>query len=570
MNIKKIAVLIVISGVALAIAGFWFWEKNPYSKDTLKLEIFGPESVSIFEEVEYTVKYKNNGNVRLEEPRLTFEFPEYTLMPISSEQENQEQNSLKRMEIESEELGDIYPGEEKTFKFKGRLFGKEGDVKTAKAWLSYNPKNLNARYESATTFTTIIESIPLTFDLDFFSKVEAGRSFKFYLNYFSRLNYPLTDLGINIEYPQGFEFLESNPKSLGKNEWEIPLLNKAEGGRIEIEGRLLGEVREQKIFSANIGVWQEGEFITLKEITRGVELTRPHLSIFQRINGNDKYIAKSGDLLHFEIFFRNISEEPFTDLFLVTRLDGSPFDFNSIRTDSGQFSKGDNSIVWDWRDVSELRFLGQGEEGKVEFWINLKDWKTNSPQEKNFLLKNNVLVSQIKEEFETKISSKLVVSQKGYFQEEVFGNSGPIPPKVGEKTTYTISWQVKNYYNDVKNAKVKAVLPPNVELTGEIFPEEEASKFAFDQISREIVWRVGDSQTLEAGTGVFSPASNISFQVALSPNSDQKGKTAQIISEAEIKGEDQWTETIIEGVSSAIDTALPDDSTVSEKQGIVE
>lgn len=559
---KKFIFIIIILCIALGAAGFWYWQRNPYSKEILKLEILGSEEAAIFQEVEYTVKYKNNGNVRLEEPRLIFEFPEYTLL---------EEGLSRRQEIGPEELGDIYPGEEKTLQFKGRLFGKEGDIKTAKAWLSYRPKNLQARYESATTFTTEIKSVPLTFDFDLSSKIEAGRDFKFSLNYYSSLDYPLSNLGIKIEYPSGFEFLGSDPQGLAKTEWEVSLLNQAEGGRIEITGKLSGEVKEQKIFKATLGIWQEDEFVLLKEITRGVEITRPRLFVFQQINGQSQYIANPGDLLHYEIFFRNIGEEPFTDLFLVATLGGRGFDLETVKADSSQFKRGDNSIIWDWRDVPKLRFLGQGEEGKVEFWINLKDeWEISSPQEKNAILKNTVLISQIKEEFETKINSKLAISQRGYYQEEVFGNSGPIPPKVGETTTYTIIWQAKNYFNDVKNVKVKAVLPSNVRLTGKIFPEQESSKFAFDIQSREIIWMVRDNQVMETGTGVLNPAPNIAFQVALTPTSGQKGKVLPIIKEAIITGEDQWTESFIEGKTSAIDTTLPDDLTVSSGQGIVQ
>ncbi|MBZ9577465.1 hypothetical protein KJA13_00290 [Patescibacteria group bacterium] len=559
---KKFIFIIIILCIALGAAGFWYWQRNPYSKEILKLEILGPGEAAIFQEVEYTVKYKNNGNVRLEEPRLIFEFPEYTLL---------EEGLSRRQEIGPEELGDIYPGEEKTLQFKGRLFGKEGDIKTAKAWLSYRPKNLQARYESTTTFTTEIKFVPLTFDFDLSSKIEAGRDFKFSLNYYSSLDYPLSNLGIKIEYPSGFEFLESDPQGLAKTEWELSLLNQAEGGRVEITGRLSGEVKEQKIFKATLGIWQEDEFVLLKEITRGVEITRPRLFVFQRINGQSQYIANHGGLLHYEIFFRNIGEEPFTDLFLVATLGGRGFDLETVKADSSQFKKGDNSIIWDWRDVPKLRFLGQGEEGKVEFWINLKDeWEISSPQEKNAILKNTVLISQIKEEFETKINSKLAISQRGYYQEEVFGNSGPIPPEVGEATTYTIIWQAKNYFNDVKNVKVKAVLPSNVRLTGKIFPEQESSKFAFDIQSREIIWMVRDNQVMETGTGVLNPAPNIAFQVALTPTSGQKGKVSPIIKEAMITGEDQWTESFIEGTDSGIDTTLPDDSTVSSGQGIVQ
>ena len=118
---KKLIFITIILGVTVGAAGFWYWQRNPYSKEILKLEILGPEKAIISQEVEYAVKYRNNGDVRLEEPRLTFEFPENTVLEMG--------DSL-RIEKGSDELGDIYPGEEKTFKFKGRIFGKEGDART--------------------------------------------------------------------------------------------------------------------------------------------------------------------------------------------------------------------------------------------------------------------------------------------------------------------------------------------------------------------------------------------------------------------------------------------------------
>ena len=515
---RKIIIIIIVLAVILGIAGYWYWQKNPYSKEILKLEILAPEKVAVAQEIEYIVKYKNNGDVRLEEPRLIFEFPEYTFL---------EQGVSRRIEIGPEELGDIYPGEEKTFKFKGRLLGKQGEVKTAKAWLNYRVKNLQARYESATTFSTTIDSLPLTFDFDLSSKVEAGRDLEFSLNYFSSMDYSLTGLGIRIEYPDGFEFLESDPKGLDKTEWEIPFLNKAQGGRIEIMGRLSGELREQKMFKAAIGVWQDDEFIVLKEITKRVEITKPQLSIFQHINGQNNYTANPGDSLHYEIFFRNISGEPFKDLFLVVFLDGSGFDFDTIKSELGRFQQGDSSVIWDWRDVPNLKFLDEGKEGKVEFWVNLKDdWAISNPEEKNAILKNSILISQVKEEFETKVNSKLEISQQASQEGDI----------------YTITWQAKNYLNNVKNVKVKATLPPSVNLHGDISPESESSKFAFDSGSREIVWMVGD---MEAGTGIFNEAPNISFRVSLT-----SGQT--IINKATITGEDQWTESFVQGEASKL------------------
>jgi uncharacterized repeat protein (TIGR01451 family) len=557
---KKIIIASAVLFLVVAIAGLWYWQKNSYSKDALKLEILAPSEATIAQEIEYIVKYKNNGDSQLEDPKLIFEFP--------SNSQTQEGGLIK--EVGASEIGAIYPGQEQTIKFKCRLFGKEDEIKTANVRLSYSPKGLKARYESSTTANVKIKPIPITFDIELPSKEEAGRDLGFSLNYFSSLDYPLTNMRIKIDYPDGFEFLESTPKALDKNEWEVPLLNKSQGGRIDIKGRISGQEKDQKIFSATLGLWLGDNFISLKEINAGTEIIKPSLSVFQRINNSDNYIPQPGESLHYEIFFRNIGEAPFNNLFLTANLDGAFFDFDSIKTTSGKINKGDGSIIWDWRAVSELAYLDQGEEGKVEFWINLKDDISSSNNlSRNAILKNKVLISQIAEEFANKVGTKLFLAQKVFYSDEIFGNSGQFPPKAGESTTFTIVWQAKNYYNDLKNARVKAVLPKNVFLTGKIFPEDQVQKFSFDSASREIIWRIGDDGSMPAGTGVSTPAPNIAFQVSLVPDYTQAGRTAPIIGEAKISGEDLWTGSYVEESSSAVNTTLPDDKEVADHSGII-
>ena len=75
--------------------------------------------------------------------------------------------------------------------------------------MSYKPKNLNASYESTTSLATIIKAVPLTFDFDIPSRVQPNQEFDFSLNYFSRLEYPLSNLEVKVQYPAGFEFISS-------------------------------------------------------------------------------------------------------------------------------------------------------------------------------------------------------------------------------------------------------------------------------------------------------------------------------------------------------------------------
>ncbi len=558
---KRFTRFVIFLAVLVGLAGFYIYQRNVYSKETLKLEILGPDKADLLQEVEYTVKYKNNGDTRLENPILTFEYPQHSIPS--------EGGSLRATKSSEELGGAIYPGEEKSFTFKARLLGKENDALTAKANLTYQPKNLKARYTSDTSLTTVIQKVPLTFEFDVPSQIEDGRDFDFRLNYFSNIQYALPDLRVTVAYPNGFEFINSVPASLDKTEWEVGTLSRAQGGRIEVSGRLSGNVNEEKIFQAQIGVWQNGEFILLKETSESTVIITPSLYVTQEINGSPQYTASPGDFLHYELSYKNVGSASLNNLSLIAKLDGKAFDLTTLQAPQGTVSSGDNSILFDWRKISTLQFLNSGEEGKVEFWIRLKDtWPIEGAQDKNPTIKDDIILGQIQKEFIVKVNSKLVVSQKAFFNDEIFGNGGYMPPRIGQGTTYTIMWQAQNFYNDVNNVKVKAVLPPYVSLTGKIFPEDAASSFTFDSQSREIVWAVGDMKMSQGAEGTAAP--NISFQINLVPTGSQVAQTPEIIGQAQISGQDQWTSETIEATAPARNTTLPDDETIKAGQGLVQ
>ena len=556
---KKFIIIIIILAIIGGIVGYWHWDRKAFSKDDIKLEILGPREVELAEEVEFIVRYRNIGHIRLDNPELVFEFPDNAIL---------DEEVSPRQKLGREELGiAIYPGEEKTFRFQARLLGEEGEVLSARAALSYQPKGLAVRFESVTTFTTIIKSVPIAFTFDFPPKIEPEKDFQFQINYFSRVDYPLLGLRIIAEYPANFEFIQAFPRALEKNEWDLPPLNKAEGGRIEVMGRISGQPGDQKLFRANLGIWKQGEFISLKRVAKGIELIKPSLHIVQRINRNENHIIRPGEHLHYEILFRNIGEETLTGLSLTVNLFGEAFDLKTLSAPEGDFVLGDNSITWDWRQVGDLQFLEPGEEGEVEFWLRAKsDWPVIDLRGET-VVRSVVFLGELRQEFVTKVNSKLEACQRAYFQDEIFGNTGPLPPQVELPTTYTIMWRVKNHHNKVQNVEMKAVLPKNVKLTGEIFPEAELENFTFDSDSREIVWKVGE---MEVGRGIINPAPNVSFQITFTPDEFQIGKTPDLIGPIEVTGKDLWTGQVLRDVDEAIDTTLPDDPLVTKAMGIVE
>ncbi|MBC7073939.1 hypothetical protein H5T58_00935 [Candidatus Parcubacteria bacterium] len=367
----------------------------------------------------------------------------------------------------------------------------------------------------------------------------------------------MTNLRIQLEVPAGrFEFLSSNLPAIDSKEWHIFALNQYEGGTIEIKGKAFGEVGENIVFKARVGIIKDGQYIVMKEIEKLARLIKPSIYIRQEINGHPEYVASPGDWLHYEIYFKNVGEEDLKSLILIANLEGDYFDFSTLQAPSGHFQPGEHSIIFDWKDNMDLQLLPPMKEGKVEFWIRLK---SDILEIKEPTIKSKIFIGETKEEFVNKIAPKLIFSQSGYFEDEVFGNSGPLPPKVGQPTTYTIIWRLNSGASSFKDVKVTAFLPFNVSLTGKIFPETEISKFSFDSNTREIMWAAGEVQGEKT----------IAFQIKLVPNESDKGKMPTLIEKSQVLAQDPWTEKEIKIEAEPINTFLKTDFTITQDKAIV-
>ena len=533
---RKIVLFLIIVFLGLAIAGVWYWKTNIYSKEILKLEILGPNTAQAGDEVEYLVKFKNNGKVRLENAELIFEYPANAvpskiILATSTDRTGQFAGRV------TQTIDDIYPGEERVMSFKARLFGKENDKLEAKVWASYQPKGLKARYESKTSFISQIQFVPLTFEFDLPAKIEPGDDLEFSLNYFSNMQASLDNMRVKIIYPNGFTFITAKPKPLDQTEWKPAALSPADGGRITISGVLDGQEGEGKMFQAQLGVIKDNNFIILKEASQTVQIAQPALRVSQMINGSQNYIANVGDLLHYEIFFQNIGNKAIEKKFLLLNLEGDFFDLTTLKTTNGEVGRGDNSIIWDWKNVTDLRYLDPGEEGKVEFWIQAKDGSAGRKMV-NPILAEKITIGGTQKSFETKVNSVAGVLQSAYFQDDKFNSSGPSQISASTTgSTFTITWELDNSWNNLTNVKIKAILPGNVRPTGRMLPVD--AKFTFDSTSREVIWNVGD-------LSAYSASENGGMVLWFQVEADQPfDGNSILIGEADILGQDVFTSDII-------------------------
>lgn len=535
-HIKKVLLIfIIILFLGLSGAGLWIYQQNQTSRGDLVLEIIGPQKIDAGQEVEYTLRVKNKGEVTLQDAELMFEFPDHA-QPLESKE------LINKKTVDS-----IYPGQEKLFNYKARLFGQPGETAVAEAKMDYKYKGLKAYYSSETKLATAIKTVPLTFEFNVPESVPPRERFQFSINYASYLDQPLSDLEIQLNYPDSFEFISSDPAGIEKNQWQISTLVGHEGGKIKVQGRLDQKTNSSAVLSAKFGFWTNNNFTVLKKIDRSVEIAKAPVYISQQVNNSLNYVADPGETLHYRLFFRNVSDYPLEKQFLVANLQG-PVDLNSLRSIHGTYSVGDNSILWDWKEVPKLEFLNSEEEGMIEFWI---DTKSELPSgQNNPVVTNEVKMGKTEKVFLTHINSKLALTQKAYRHGEFFNNEGPVPFQVGDSTTYTVLWQLNNPHNEVKEAFVATDLPTHVQPTGEVFPTEAEEALQYSSENNRLTWEVG---TMEAGQDA-----TIAFQLKTVPQSEED-LDSPLMQATEVRGEDQWTGQIVTSSAPVVEefTSIP-------------
>ncbi len=260
---KTLIVLFII--IILILVGFLFYREELFSKEILKIDILGPTSAKIGDVIEYTVLYKNNGNFDLQNVKLIFELPDNSLTEDGKT-------------IFTQKLNDIYPGDQEMVKFRARLFGKDGDLKTAKAALTYVPKNITANYESDTSFVTKIDASSLFLNLIVPVQAQQDSVFQYSVDYSSNVNYPLENLSIKVDPVPGFNITTADPKSLDNTEWKLPTLTNGQSGKIFLTGNIAAADNQQNLtFSASLGLWQNGDFIVIKQTSATVQVVPPQI-----------------------------------------------------------------------------------------------------------------------------------------------------------------------------------------------------------------------------------------------------------------------------------------------------
>ncbi len=561
--------LIIGAVLVLSIIGvlIYFFAAGPnvVSSKNIEISTEGPTSIKGGEEGTWRIAITNKNRANLELADLIIEYPASS-MPVSAN------ISTSRPLYERRSVGNIGSGQTVIQSVQAYLFGAKDSDQIFKLTLEYRPEGSNAILATAQNYAVRLMQSPVEISFAAPKEANAGEPVVLEADIISNSESQIKNLNFKMDYPSGFKYQDSDPKpATGDNIWRLGTIEKNKTRTVKITGILEGQDLTELVFRASAGpLDNQGEIIPYGAAAQTIILKKPFLELSANVNtkaGQD--ISQRGETINIDVKWKNTLPVKIYNAIIEVKINGDAIDQRSIFISSGFYRSFDSTLVWSSSSLPDLANIEPSGEGTAGFKFNITD-----PLSDNVIRKGNPIVSidvamtgqkaaeeqaeagQVQNHFskEIKIATELQLSRRGLYYSGPFKNSGPLPPKVGKETTYTIIWSLTNSSSVVSNATASAFLPPYVKWLGVINPV--GADVSYNQSTGEVLWKPGD---IPAGTGILQPARELAFQISFLPNASQIGSQPTLVSEVVLSGKDTFTGAFLRDVKPALTTYLDTD-----------
>lgn len=543
---KFLAFSLVVFLISLSIALFIFYGGiNMISSNNLDVRIVAPSSVSSGEELPIGLSIINGNRTDLEEVALFIDYPDGS----------QEINSDKVLKFQKINLGTIPKGGSTDYSLRSVLFGEKDSTKSFVFKIEYKVKGSNATFSKEKVYDVVVGSAPILMDVKYPSETNSGQEIKLSIVITSNSPIVMKNTLVKVEYPYGFTYKSSSIKPLRDNSvWNIGDLQDGEKKTIEVVGLIIGQNQEDKTFRIISGTQSRDNSkdfdaeLANEDITIGIRKSFFDLTL----DSNNSSSVRIGDFIPVYIRWQNTLPEKIINTKIVATISGNVLDRSKVSVGGGGYYESvNNLIIWDKNSVPTLSQMMPGEGGEASITLVSIIDQFQVRQVKNPHIDVKLVITGDRSEtggekvssesnLVIKILSTLGFTGKSYRNVGPFTNTGPIPPRADQESTYTITWTLTNTTNDLSGTLVKGKLPNGVTWKGEVSPGTE--KISYDPDSRIVTWNAG---SISSGVGFNFSAKEVSFKVGLTPSLSQVAGTPDLVSKVDVSATDTYVESPI-------------------------
>ncbi|MFA4833435.1 MAG: hypothetical protein WC619_01135 [Patescibacteria group bacterium] len=580
LNIKKkrgfffkmlnlIFFLAILAGVGY---GFYYYIFRGGSDATaLDLSISAPEKVIAGEEFFSVLSYKNLSRADASQVRIEVTYPDNFIF-LDSQPKAAEKDSVWQFEK-------LATGENGEIKIKGKIVNGKETNNIILAKITYTPANFSSEFKKEASQTILVEDIGIDINFDYPSAVLVGQENEIAVKVRLKENNFLPQFKLTIDPLENMEIIsaavtEAEEKKEGQNlkieKVRAGVYNVSEIGASEQEFKIKYKLSkkmadEQEIVMRFANLAEDDKTRSFLEKKIKIEVMKSDLNLTLIINGskNDQAV-NFGDQLNYSLVYNNKGETSMKDVVLMAVLESDFLNWKTLKEENNGREKG-NSLTWTKEEIPALAELEPNKEGIIDFSIDIVSLEeTQAMASRSFQIKSYVQFSignseEFKENLDNrsntiinKINSDLSLKEEvRYFSaDNVPVGNGPLPPKVGETTSFKVYWTLGNNLHELNDAKVEVSLPEDVSWNNK--NRTSVGAINYDSDSRKVTWQIGRLP-------VTVYRADAEFNISITPADSDKNKIMVLLPEARVTAIDSETGGAITSTTKAKTTKLEDD-----------
>lgn len=539
-TVKKFLVGMTVFFAVLAAvswAGVFFFSpgRGAFGGEGVSVDIEGPTELKSGELVSFAVRYKNDESVALGTASLELRLPrEFKVQSTDP--------SLEEPDAEVKEwtIGSIAPGKDGIVTVTGVMLAPVGKTLDAQAILTYRPADFNAEFQKVKTKGLSVTGSVLTLGITGSAKVLPGDKVTLTYAFKNESDSTFEGLRLVAAYPAGFIAEKSDPLTADTElrSWEIAKLGPGEEGKVTVEGSFASDVEGPTEVRGVIGfVDEDGSMEPQGESVFTADVLKGDLVTSLVLNGKtDSQPVRFGDTLRYAISYKNTGKAVLGDVSITAVFDQVPeeqlLQWNLLVDKAGGVRDG-NRVTWTKKQVPSLGKIDPDDSGILDFSVPfMAAPKSGSVAEysvSTYVEATIGTIDTVESERTAKtapviaktVSNADLKAEVRYFNEDgIPVGTGPLPPKVGEATTYRVTATIANSLHDLNDLKLSAKLPPNVRWTG--YSSVDAGDLRFDAGSGKMLWTLN-------WMPVAIKSLKVSFDISITPGEEDRGKFPTLV-----------------------------------------
>ncbi|MFM2330620.1 MAG: hypothetical protein RLZZ26_127 [Candidatus Parcubacteria bacterium] len=569
-RVRRATIFLIVTAVffvaSLGAAGYFFYYGgNSVSVDKVTVDVQGPTTISGGDITPLALTITNRNPVDITDATIEVDFPNGTLSA---------DGSLAPYPRYVENVGTIKSGATVTRSVQATIFGGEGQALLLPITFSYGTLGSNASFAKKSSYALAISSTPLSVAVDSLSEAISGQPLTLTLTVRSNAKIPLDNVVLSNAFPFGFTATNSSIPLAGST-FVLGTMKPGTTRSITLTGTLSGQDGEQRVFHFSVGTAKSPTDPTLavSYMTQDepIRITAPFITTTLALNGDTSpsIVIAPGGHQSVVVSYLNTLTTSVTNANISITISGSGVDYSSIQSTSGFYNSTTHTIIFSRDTDPALAQLAPGASGvgaftfttlpaasgvvapAATFTISVAGTRigqSNVPE--------NITASVEKT---VKIATNAILVASALHSIGPITNTGPVPPHVGQSTTYSVLWNLHNSGSTIAGGTVSTILPSYVTYTGKT---TGTGTFSYDGSSRTVTWSAGD---LPQGVTVQA-----AFQVSFMPSTSQQGGSPPLTTRASFSGYDRFAGVQVSAGADPVTTETKGDPGYVSANAIVQ